>query len=65
MAANLNIKLTTTAAYSPRKNRINERNHATVDAMLNKMLVSDPSMKPETAPLWALNGVWSKSKSTK
>ena len=55
VAANLNIKLTTTAAYSPHQNGINERNHATVDMMLNKMIESDPSMKPETALLWALN----------
>ena len=54
-AANMDIKLTTTASYSPHQNGLNERNHATVDYMMKKMLESDSRMSPETALFWSLN----------
>ena len=31
VAANMDIKLTTTASYSPHQNGLNKRNHCTVD----------------------------------
>ena len=55
VASNLNVKLTTTASYSPHQNGINERNHATVDFMLKKMMDSDSTLTPENALFWALN----------
>ena len=36
-------------------NGINERNHATVDRMIQKMLFAQPDMQPEVALAWALN----------
>ena len=38
-----------TAAYSPWANGLNERNHATVDLMLQKMLLDDSSMSEDMA----------------
>ena len=38
LAANLTIKLTTTAAYSPHQNGLNERNHAVVDTMMLSLI---------------------------
>ena len=55
VASKLGVELTTTAAYSPHQNGINERNHAIVDMMLTRMLFSDSTMKPEMALMWALN----------
>ena len=55
VASNLGIKLTTTASYSPHQNGVNERNHATVDLMVRKMLESDSNLQPERALFWALN----------
>ena len=55
VAANLTIKPTTTAAYSPHQNGINERNHATVDTIMIKMKESDPNISPETCLRWALH----------
>ena len=55
VASYLNVKLTTTAANSPHQNGINERNHATVDLMITRMLDSDSSLTPDRALLWALN----------
>jgi transposase InsO family protein len=40
----LDVKQTSTAAYSPNMNGCNERNHAVVDRMMEKMLFQDPSM---------------------
>ena len=51
----LNTKQTATAAYSPNQNGCNEANHAVVDRMLQKMLMTDPSLKPEVALCWAVN----------
>ena len=55
LAEYLNVKQTSTAAYSPNMNGCNERNHAVVDRMLEKMLFQDPSLNPEIALCWALN----------
>ena len=51
----LNSRLTATAAYSPNQNGCNESNHAVVDRMLQKMLMTDPSLKAEVALCWAVN----------
>ena len=51
----LNTKKTATAAYSPNQNGCNESNHAVVDRMLQKMLMTDPTLKPEVALCWAVN----------
>ena len=55
VAFNLDVKLTTTASYSPHQNGVNERNHATMDLMMSKMLESDKNMSPERALFWSLN----------
>ena len=55
VAHKLGIELTTTAAYSPHQNGLNERNHSVVDLMITRMLESDKTLSPETAFLWALN----------
>ena len=55
VASNLGTRLTTTAAYSPHQNGVNERNHATVDNMIQKMMDSDKSLTPDMALYWALN----------
>ena len=55
VAANFIIKPTTTAAYSPHQNGLNERNHATVDMMMLRMKESDPNMTPEMCLRWALH----------
>ena len=51
----LNCKQTFTAAYSPNQNGCNESNHSIVDRMLQKMLLADPTLKPEVALSWAVN----------
>ena len=51
----LNVRLTTTAASSPNMNGCNERNHATVDRIMSKMMDQDPSMSADIALCWALN----------
>ena len=55
VAHKLDVKLTTTAAYSPHQNGLNERNHSVVDLMLTRMLASDNSLSPEMALRWSLN----------
>ena len=55
LAEYLDIKQTSTAAYSPNMNGCNERNHAIVDRMMEKMLFQDPGLPPEIALCWALN----------
>ena len=42
VAGHLNIKTTSTAAYSPNQIGCNERNHAIVDRMMTKMKFQDP-----------------------
>ena len=55
VAEHLNVKTTSTAAYSPNQNGCNERNHAIVDRMMTKMKFQDQGLKPEIALCWALN----------
>lgn len=55
VASRLGVIVTTTASYSPHQNGLNERNHAIVDMMIKRMLLSEPSLKPQMALLWALN----------
>ena len=55
VAEYLQIKQTSTAAYTPNANGINERNHSVVDNMMTKMLSADPDMKKEVALLWSMN----------
>ena len=45
----LQVRHTDTAAYTPNANGVNERNHAVVDTMMEKMLLTDPDLKPEVA----------------
>jgi len=55
IAHKLGVRLTTTSSYSPHQNGLNERNHATVDLMITRMVASDEKMSPEMALSWALN----------
>ena len=55
MADYLQVKHTATAAFTPNANGLNERNHCIVDTMLEKMLLTDPALKPEIALMWAIN----------
>ena len=55
LAEYLDVKQSLTAASSPNQNGCNERNHAIVDRMMEKMLFADPEITPETALCWALN----------
>ena len=54
LAEYLDVKLTNTAAHSPNQNGCNERNHAVVDRMIQRMIFMEPSMNPEVALAWAL-----------
>ena len=49
----LDIKIHTTAAYSPWSNGLCERNHALVDNILSRVLTDFPDMDLETALAWA------------
>ena len=55
VAEYLQIKQTSTAAYTPNANGINERNHSVVDTMMSKMLSADPEMKKDIALAWCMN----------
>ena len=55
VAAMLDMKLTTTSAYSPHQNGICEKNHAIVDLMMTRMMASDPKLTPEMALRWSLH----------
>ena len=55
VAEYLNVRLTTTAASSPNMNGCNERNHATVDRIMSKMMDQDKNMSADIALCWALN----------
>ena len=55
VASKLGISKTTTSSYSPHQNGVNERNHATVDFMMKKMMDCDSSLAPETALFWSIN----------
>ena len=54
IAEYLGVRCTSTAAYSPHQNGINERNHAVCDMMIKKMRMEDPSLSIEVALTWAL-----------
>ena len=54
VASNLGVMLTTTSAYSPHQNGINERNHAIVDLVITRMMESDGQLSPDLALSWAL-----------
>ena len=54
VASNLGVILTTTSAYSPHQNGVNERNHSIVDLMMTRMLESDGQLSPDLALSWAL-----------
>ena len=49
-----NIRMTTTASYTPNAAGLVERNHAVVDKMLEKMITQDESLKPEVALCWSI-----------
>ena len=49
------IKMTTTASYSPNQNGLNEKNHHYVDFMMSKMILADPACSPEIALTWAIH----------
>ena len=55
VASKLGVQMTTTAAYSPHQNGVNEHNHYTVDVMMKKMIESDSTLTPEHALFWAIN----------
>ena len=54
IAEYLGVRSTFTAAYSPNQNGLNERNHATCDRMMDKMLTEEPGLSPQTALMWAV-----------
>ena len=49
------IRITTTAAYSPNQNGLNEKNHHYVDFMMSKIITADPKCTPEIALTWAIH----------
>ena len=58
MCEQFNIKMLTTGAYSPFQNGLCEKNHHTVDLMLEKMIDSNPSIKFNhalSAAIYAIN----------
>ena len=54
IAEYIGVRSSFTAASSPNQNGINERNHAVVDRMIEKMRTQDPSLTAEVALTWAL-----------
>ncbi len=55
MCANLNIEVLNTAAYSPWKNGLCERNHAVVDDCVSKILEENPETHLDVALIWGIN----------
>ena len=55
IASNLNICVSMNAGYSPHQNGLNERNHHTVDRMIDIMMEHDKSLALEDALCWAIN----------
>ena len=49
------IKITSTAAYSPNQNGLNEKNHHYVDFMMTKIMTADKGCSPEIALTWAIH----------
>lgn len=54
IAEYIGVRSSFTAASSPHQNGINERNHAVVDRMIDKMRTQDPSLSAPVALVWAL-----------
>ena len=54
IAEYLDVRQTSTAAYSPNQNGTNERNHSIVDRMIEKMQFEDKDIKADDALCWAL-----------
>ena len=54
LAEYLGVRSTFTAAYSPQQNGVNERGHAIVDRMIDKIRTQDKSIPPGVALTWAL-----------
>ena len=46
--------MTATASMTPNANGVNERNHAVVDSMMDKMLTADVTLTPKVALCWAI-----------
>ena len=55
LAENFNVEVVHTAAESPWQNGICERNHATVDACVSKLLEDGSSLPLDVALAWAVN----------
>ena len=53
LAENLNANVTTTAAYSPFQNGVNERGHAVVDCMMTIMMEENKELDEEVALFWS------------
>ena len=51
----LGINIKHTAAYAPWANGLNERNHSTIDIMMEKMLEDCPQLSEETALQYAIS----------
>ena len=49
-----NIRMTTTASFTPNANGLIERNHAVIDKMLEKMVTADRSVTPRAALCWSI-----------
>ena len=49
-----NIRMTTTASFTPNANGLVERNHAVIDKMLEKMVTADETMSPQVALCWSI-----------
>ena len=55
VAEYLQVKHTATASYTPNANGLNERNHYTVDTMLERMILAEPGLRVEVALAWCIN----------
>ena len=50
----LGVRQTATPAKTPNANGINEKNHFLVDRFMEKMMLADSSLKPQTALDWSI-----------
>ena len=55
MCENFNIRVMSTAAYSPFSNGLCERNHAVIDEMVMKIIADQPNCTLQVALAWAVN----------
>ena len=55
MSQYFGVKETVTPAYSPWFNSVNERNHATIDRMVNMMRTESTEMGMEQSLFWAVH----------